>query len=183
MADTQWQRFEVFQQERPGRPHRNIGSVHAPDVEMALLNARDVFARRPSTVSLWIVPAAEVYARTAEELSENPDWQRASIDEGAPLETYFVFRKQSQRRAMTYVVYAGTVQADRPASALVEAVKEFDDPESVTFVWWLCPEGAILRSDDEDADSMFAPAQDKHYRLPREYHVVTQMMEVKRDNE
>jgi hypothetical protein len=44
-------RFEVFQQERPGRPHRNIGSVHAPDVEMALLNARDVFARRPEILS------------------------------------------------------------------------------------------------------------------------------------
>jgi ring-1,2-phenylacetyl-CoA epoxidase subunit PaaB len=183
MSDTQWPRFEVFQQDRAGRPHRNIGTVHAPDVEMALLNARDVFARRPATVSLWIVPSTAVYARTAEELVEDSSWQEATPDHDAPLETYYVFRKRSQRRAMSFVVYSGTVNADRPAAALAEAVNAFDDPDQATFVWWVCPERAILRSEENDIESMFAPAEDKQYRLPRDYRVVTQMMEVKRDQE
>lgn len=183
MADTQWPRFEVFQQDRPGRSHRNIGTVHAPDKEMALLNARDVFARRPATVSLWIVPVAEILCRTAEELAEDPTWQQAAISDDAALESFCVFQKQSQRRAMSYVVYTGTVKADRPEAALAVAVKAFHDPEEATYVWWICPERAILRSGDDDVDSMFTPAEDKHYRLPRDYRVVTQMMEVKRDNE
>ena len=34
------------------------GSLHAPDAEMALRNARDLYTRRQEGVSLWVVPAA-----------------------------------------------------------------------------------------------------------------------------
>ena len=64
----QWLPYQVFKQEREGAPFRNVGSVHAADAEMALLAARDVFARRPACNSLWVVPAAVILARTAEEL-------------------------------------------------------------------------------------------------------------------
>ena len=57
MTDTQWPRYEVFKQDKPGKPHEAVGSVHAPDAEMAMLNARNVFVRRPSAVSLWVVAA------------------------------------------------------------------------------------------------------------------------------
>ncbi len=36
----QWPRFEVFKQDKVDGPIRNVGSVHAPDAELALLNAR-----------------------------------------------------------------------------------------------------------------------------------------------
>lgn len=72
MTDTQWPRFEVFQHNRPDGPHWNIGSVHAPDAEMALMNARDVFVRRPTCYSLWVVPAEAIFAMTDQELNENP---------------------------------------------------------------------------------------------------------------
>jgi ring-1,2-phenylacetyl-CoA epoxidase subunit PaaB len=55
--------YEVFKQEREGAPFRNVGSVHAPDAEMALMNARDVFARRPACHSLWVVPDAAILRR------------------------------------------------------------------------------------------------------------------------
>ena len=50
MTDTQWPLYEVFEQERPGQPHRNAGAVHAPDPELALQNARDVFVRRYANI-------------------------------------------------------------------------------------------------------------------------------------
>jgi ring-1,2-phenylacetyl-CoA epoxidase subunit PaaB len=68
MTDTQWRRFEVFVQEKVGEPYQNVGAVHAPDAEMALQNARDVFVRRPECVSLWVVPAEMIFAKTAQEL-------------------------------------------------------------------------------------------------------------------
>ena len=90
-----WPKYEVFKQERDGGPFRNVGSVHAPDAELALLAARDVFARRPACHSLWVVPAATIYARSIQEpLPDAPP---------GPAERYAVCAKQSQRQAMTYV--------------------------------------------------------------------------------
>ncbi len=64
-ADTQWPRFEVFLQDRDGRSHKNVGTIHAADGEMALLNARDVYARRPDCVSLWVIASNQILSKTA----------------------------------------------------------------------------------------------------------------------
>ena len=62
MTDTQWPRYIVLHQDREGNPHRYAGSVHAPDAEMALQNARDVYARRGDIVSVWVVPSSAIIA-------------------------------------------------------------------------------------------------------------------------
>jgi ring-1,2-phenylacetyl-CoA epoxidase subunit PaaB len=56
MTDTQWKIFEVFHQQARGEPHIHVGSIHAPDAEMALLLAKEQFARRQACVNLWVVP-------------------------------------------------------------------------------------------------------------------------------
>lgn len=58
--DTQWPLWEVFVQEQQGAPHEHAGSLHAPDAEMALQNARDVYARRGRLLSIWVVPAGAI---------------------------------------------------------------------------------------------------------------------------
>jgi ring-1,2-phenylacetyl-CoA epoxidase subunit PaaB len=179
VTDTQWPRFEVFLQDRPGTPHRNIGSVHAPDIEMALMNARDVFVRRPSCISLWVVPVDAIYAKTVQEIEVDSDLFRDRLSDESPVEKYDVFRKLSQRRAMTYVIYAGQVEAASPELALHRAIEKLGDES--TFVWWVCPERMILRSQESDIPSMFTPAMDKEYRQPRDYKVVSAMQEVKRE--
>jgi ring-1,2-phenylacetyl-CoA epoxidase subunit PaaB len=62
MTDTQWETFEVFHQTKKGDPHIYVGSVHAPDPEMALHMARDQFARRLKCVSLWVVRTKDITA-------------------------------------------------------------------------------------------------------------------------
>jgi len=62
VGDTQWPLWEVFTQSAPGKPHEHAGSVHAPDAELALQNARDVYTRRGEAVSLWVVPADAITA-------------------------------------------------------------------------------------------------------------------------
>lgn len=62
MADTQWPLWEVFTQPNKGEPFEHAGSVHAPDGELALQNARDVYARRGEAVNLWVVPTATIVA-------------------------------------------------------------------------------------------------------------------------
>lgn len=54
--------WEVFTQPKAGAPHEHAGSVHAPDAEMALQNARDVYTRRGEAVSIWVVPSTAITA-------------------------------------------------------------------------------------------------------------------------
>ena len=59
--------WEVFVRSRRGLNHVHVGSLHAPDAEMALRNARDVYTRRQEGVSLWVVPATAITASSPEE--------------------------------------------------------------------------------------------------------------------
>jgi len=59
---NQWPLWEVFIRGQHGLSHRHVGSLHAPDVEKAILNARDVYTRRHEGVSIWVVQAAHIAA-------------------------------------------------------------------------------------------------------------------------
>ena len=61
-ADGQLPLWEVFAQAEQGAPHAHAGSLHAADAEQALQHARDVYARRGSVISLWVVPAGAITA-------------------------------------------------------------------------------------------------------------------------
>jgi ring-1,2-phenylacetyl-CoA epoxidase subunit PaaB len=65
--NSQWDLWEVFVQYKTGRPHEHVGSLHAPDAEIAIMNARDVFARRDHPESIWVVPAVTISATRKEE--------------------------------------------------------------------------------------------------------------------
>ena len=116
MTDTQWPRFIVFLQSAINEPHQYVGSVHAPDAEMALMNARDVFVRRPECISLWVVPANIIQAKTSEELAQEPVSEIP--DSGLSNETYHVFQKLSHKGTL---VYRRDVQASSPQDAMRQA--------------------------------------------------------------
>ena len=174
MSDTQWPRYEVFKQDNLKKPHESIGSVHAPDPEMALLNARDVFVRRPSAISLWVVPETAVFSLTAEEIALQPDWYELAIQkhEARPTdkETFCIFTKTSQRRSMTFVKHVGEIEAETAVAALKQAIDSGQFGDKEIFVWWTVPENSITRSDDDDIASLFEPAHDKIYRQQAYYH-------------
>ena len=95
MSDSQWPRWEVFKQDTLSKPYQAVGSVHAADPEHALLNARNVFVRRPQAVSLWVAPADTIFSMTEEELEKNLDWQEETIPEDAPPAAMKYFAKQT----------------------------------------------------------------------------------------
>lgn len=57
--------WAVFLQARTRDPHVHVGDVHAPDAEMALVFAKENYARRDPCVNLWVVRADEIHATTA----------------------------------------------------------------------------------------------------------------------
>ncbi len=59
---SEWPLWEVFIRPRRGMSHIHAGSLHAPDSETALQNARDVYTRRMEGTSVWVVPSAAISA-------------------------------------------------------------------------------------------------------------------------
>ena len=59
---SDWPLWEIFIRSQHGLSHRHVGSLHAADAEMAILNARDVYTRRNEGVSIWAVRAADITA-------------------------------------------------------------------------------------------------------------------------
>ncbi len=54
--------FAVFRQDTKNDPHVHVGDVHATDAEMALILAKEQFARRDPCVNLWVVPYTAIGA-------------------------------------------------------------------------------------------------------------------------
>ena len=57
-----WPLWEVFIRSQHGLAHRHVGSLHAPDGEMAMCHARDVYTRRNEGTSIWVVKSTEILA-------------------------------------------------------------------------------------------------------------------------
>ena len=64
---NEWPLWEVFIRSQHGLAHKHVGSLHAPDAEMAIKNARDVYTRRNEGVSIWVVKAADITASSPDE--------------------------------------------------------------------------------------------------------------------
>ena len=59
---SEWPLWEIFIRSQHGLAHKHVGSLHAPDAEMAIRNARDVYTRRNEGVSIWVVRSSDVTA-------------------------------------------------------------------------------------------------------------------------
>jgi len=64
---TEWPLWEIFIRSQHGLAHKHAGSLHAPDAEMAVKNARDVYTRRNEGVSIWVVKSADITASSPSE--------------------------------------------------------------------------------------------------------------------
>jgi ring-1,2-phenylacetyl-CoA epoxidase subunit PaaB len=80
--------WEVFRQEKEGDPMRHGGSVMAPDAELAVHYARELFGRRQESVRLWVVRRADVH-----EL-EDPDLLQPPLDRSFKKPGGYVMREK-----------------------------------------------------------------------------------------
>jgi ring-1,2-phenylacetyl-CoA epoxidase subunit PaaB len=168
LTDTQWPRFYVFKQDSPDFPHLNCGSVHASDGEMALLNARDVFVRRPDCVSLWVAPASRVAEVTVEGLAalESPATSGQEQD-------YEVFTKSASKGQHARV---GKVVANSPADALRKASEAFN---SDSWVWMVVPSAVIVASPEDEGPAWFEAVHDRPFRHQSFYRTERLIREIK----
>ena len=97
--------WEVFRQEKEGDPMRHGGSVLAPDAELAVHYARELYGRRQESVRLWVVRRADI-----DDL-DDPDLLQPPLDRSFKKPGGYVMRdKLAAAREQ-----AGTAQAEGEA--------------------------------------------------------------------
>lgn len=69
--------YEVLHQAKTGGRHTHVGSVHAPNAEMAYLFAKEQFGRRMATTSIWVVKTTDIFTIA-------PDGEESELFENAP---------------------------------------------------------------------------------------------------
>ncbi len=61
-ASNEWPLWEVFVRSKAGLDHKHCGSLHAPDAQLAIQAARDVYTRRQEGTSIWVVRSDQIVA-------------------------------------------------------------------------------------------------------------------------
>jgi ring-1,2-phenylacetyl-CoA epoxidase subunit PaaB len=156
-----WPRWETFVRQNGGLAHVHSESVHAPDGETALLNARDVYLRRVEGVSLWVVPASEVHVWASDSAEE----QREAVTAESALWEVFV----RHRRGLAHV-HAGSIAASGAVDAINKARKIYVTRQEGVNVWVL-PAASVYAADPGEAEALFEPFADKDYRYPTFYDI------------
>ena len=64
--------WEVFRQEKEGDAMRHGGSVMAPDAELAVHYARELYGRRQESIRLWVVRRSDIHDLNDPDLLQPP---------------------------------------------------------------------------------------------------------------
>ncbi len=130
--------FEVFVKPKEGKPFQHEGIVHAPNLELAFILAKESFTRRFLCISLFVADTRNVYVSPLTEGDRNAyDDIRPAENASATKETYEVFHLP--RRGKQHI-HAGQVEAGSPQDALFNAKEKFNT-QPVYNVW-------VIRSKD-----------------------------------
>ena len=78
-VQEQWETYEVFHQKKRGDQHVHAGIVHAANSDMALVLAKEQYARRRQTANIWVVKTSHVHATSYDD---------ADMFESTPGKTY-----------------------------------------------------------------------------------------------
>jgi ring-1,2-phenylacetyl-CoA epoxidase subunit PaaB len=160
--------YEVFLQKRENTPYTYVGPVHAPDLEVAFLFAKEQYSRRATCFGLWVVKTQDI--QVTPYVNDNESiFQALSIPATAPgaLEPYEIFVLKKRGKAHTH---AGTVMAPGYNAALAESKTHFADQGPCVNVW-IVPAAKILKSTAEDIE-IWQTLADKKYREPVAYKVL-----------
>ncbi len=131
--------FEVFVQPREGKPFQHEGAVHAPDLELAFVLAKETFTRRFTCKSLFVAETRTVFvsAMTEDNKSVYDSVESAPKNAagGEPYEIFHLMKRGKQHQ------HAGSVNANSHDDALRQACITLRPGATVYNIW------AIRRGD------------------------------------
>ncbi len=164
-TDHQFATFEVFVQPKEGKAYQHEGAVHAPNLEMAYVLAKETFTRRFLCYSLCLAETSNIYVSVMTDGQQSaydliPD-QDEKTNENLTFEIYHLLKRGKQH------VHVGNVKASSPESALTAAKQSFN-LKSIVFNIWAIRTNDIRYTSPEDAN-LWATLPDKKFRDASDY--------------
>ena len=123
--------YEVFVQPKEGKPFQHEGIVHAPNLELAYVLAKEAFTRRFTCTSIYVVETRKVYVSPMTEGNQNAYDLIDDVPVSGKNDLYEIFHLV--RRGKQHV-HAGTVTAGSPEEAMGKG-KQSLNTKQVYNIW------------------------------------------------
>lgn len=157
--------YEVFVVPKEGKPFQHEGIVHAPNLELAFILAKEAFTRRFTCTSLCVVDTRNVYVSPLTEGVINVYDQMAeaskSADAKVMFEVYHLIKRGKQH------VHMGSVEAGSPLEAMSRAKQQFNTGKPVYNVWVIRAQDIRFTSREES--DLWLTLPEKKFRDAAEY--------------
>ena len=158
--------YEVFVQPKEGKPFQHEGVVHAPNLEMAYVLAKETFTRRFTCVSLYVVETRLVFVSPTTDGDLNAYdllayLESNSTEEKVSYEIYHLSKRGKQH------IHAGTVTAATPEEAMVAVRKKFNVEKTVYNIWAM--RTSDIRFTAADEMDLWKTLPEKKFRDAAEY--------------
>ncbi len=157
--------FEVFVQPKEGKPFQHEGIVHAPNIEMAYVLAKEAFTRRFTCSSLYVADTRNVSVSPFTEGDQNAYdlIQESNNNETAPAECYEIYHLVKRGKQH---LHAASVQASSPLHAMVVAKNNFRG-KTVLNIWTI--RAADIRFTTPEEKDLWQTLPEKKFRDASDY--------------
>ncbi len=161
----QFNTYEVFVKPKEGKPFQHEGIVHAPNVDLAYILAKETFTRRFTCISLYVVDTKEVFVSPLTEGKQSVYDLIVDTAEGGSLkEKYEIYHLPKRGKQH---VHAGSVLASGVEQAIQIAKKDFNS-DKVIYNIWAIPFSAI-RFTSESEEDLWLTLPEKKFRDAGDY--------------
>jgi ring-1,2-phenylacetyl-CoA epoxidase subunit PaaB len=161
----QFATFEVFVQPKAGKPFQHEGSIHAPNLEMAYILAKETLTRRFTCSSLCVVATIDVVVSPLTEGSQSiyDTLGKPTVTSGknTSFEIYHLTKRGKQH------IYFRTIEATSPLEAML-AAKEQIPNDLMIYNIWVIPTEKIRFTSTDDLD-LWSTLPDKKFRDASDY--------------
>ena len=161
----QFATFEVFVQPKDGKPFQHEGIVHAPNLELAYILAKETFTRRFTCSSLYVVDTMDIFVSPLSEGNQDAyDLLPEISGEKGENETYEIYHLPKRGKQH---IHAGRVVASNPLEAMSVARQQLKT-EKVSYNVWAIRSSSIRYTTSDESD-LWLTLPEKKFRDAAEY--------------
>ncbi len=156
--------FEVFVQAKEGKPFQHEGCVHAPNLEMAYVLAKETFTRRFTCTSIYVVDTSNVFVSPTTEGNQSV-YDLISESTTSPEKKVFEIYQLTKRGKQQ--VSSGSVEASSPEEAMLMAKDLFGVGKIIYNVWAI--EKNKIRFTSPEENDLWNTLPEKKFRDASDY--------------
>jgi len=155
--------FEVFVQPKAGKPFQHEGIVHAPNLELAYVLAKEAFTRRFTCISIYVAETQKVYVSPMTEGNQNAYDLLQDVESSGKTNSYEIFHLMKRGKQH---VHAGTVTAGSIEEAMSVAKQTLNNKQ--VFNVWAIQQSDIRFTAQGDMD-LWNTLPEKKFRDAADY--------------